>query len=92
LSQAVPLNMIYIKSRYHSANIANARNALELIAKSMIDHIPENREEWNILIDANPHLTDEYKFYLKAQITTKKTNNEADHDRVRDRYKIEATE
>jgi len=58
----------------------------------MSNTIPIDDQEWLEVIGSNPYLTEETKAYIKAQIVTKKTNNEADSANLSDRYKIEATE
>jgi hypothetical protein len=37
------------------------------LLQSINDSIPENKEQWLELIDANPYLTDDAKAYLKSQ-------------------------
>jgi hypothetical protein len=37
------------------------------LLQSINDSIPENKEQWLELIDANPHLTDDAKAYLRSQ-------------------------
>jgi hypothetical protein len=37
------------------------------LLQSVNDSIPENKEQWLELIDANPHLTDDAKAYLRSQ-------------------------
>jgi pSer/pThr/pTyr-binding forkhead associated (FHA) protein len=37
------------------------------LLQSVNDSIPENKEQWLELIDANPYLTDDAKAYLRSQ-------------------------